>query len=124
MQIVPTLLFARDVAYGPPFVRAAAPPSQPACSRYRTIQLYPEDLRALPEQPESEVRWHSGFPEGGAHARLKTTAIDHDAERRRRHIALAARARRIGMLMGAPAADMEGQACIAAFRRAGSDSIF
>ena len=36
---------------------------------------------------------------------------------------LAARAGRIGMLMGAAAADMEGQTCIAAFRRAGSDSI-
>ena len=36
----------------------------------------------------------------------------------------AARPGRIGMLMGAAAADMEGQTCIAAFRRAGSDSIF
>jgi hypothetical protein len=33
------------------------------------------------------------------------------------------RMRRIGMLMSAAAADLEGQACIAAFRRAGSDSI-
>ena len=31
--------------------------------------------------------------------------------------------RRIGVLMSAAAADLEGQACIAAFRRAGSDSI-
>ena len=31
--------------------------------------------------------------------------------------------RRIGVLMSAAAADMEGQARIAAFRRAGSDSI-
>ena len=31
--------------------------------------------------------------------------------------------RRIGVLMSAAAADMEGQASIAAFRRAGSDSI-
>ena len=31
--------------------------------------------------------------------------------------------RRVGVLMSAAAADMEGQACIAAFRRAGSDSI-
>ena len=33
------------------------------------------------------------------------------------------RVRRIGVLMSAAAADMEGQACIAAFHRAGSDSI-
>ncbi len=33
------------------------------------------------------------------------------------------RMRRIGVLMSAAAADMEGQARIAAFRRAGSDSI-
>ena len=31
--------------------------------------------------------------------------------------------RRIGVLVSAAAADMEGQVCIAAFRRAGSDSI-
>ena len=31
--------------------------------------------------------------------------------------------RRVGVLMSAAAADMEGQARIAAFRRAGSDSI-
>ena len=30
---------------------------------------------------------------------------------------------RVGVLMSAAAADMEGQVCIAAFRRAGSDSI-
>jgi putative tryptophan/tyrosine transport system substrate-binding protein len=35
----------------------------------------------------------------------------------------AERMRRIGVLMSAAAADMEGQARIAAFRRAGSDSI-
>ena len=34
-----------------------------------------------------------------------------------------ARVRRIDVLMSASAADMEGQARIAAFRRAGSDSI-
>jgi putative ABC transport system substrate-binding protein len=33
------------------------------------------------------------------------------------------RVRRIGVLMSAAAADLEGQARIAAFRRAGSDSI-
>ena len=33
------------------------------------------------------------------------------------------RMRRVGVLMSAAAADMEGQARIAAFRRAGSDSI-
>jgi len=37
--------------------------------------------------------------------------------------AVTARARRIGVLMSAAVADMEGQACIAAFHRAGSDSI-
>jgi len=35
----------------------------------------------------------------------------------------ATRMRRIGVLMSAAAADMGGQACIAAFHRAGSDSI-
>ena len=35
----------------------------------------------------------------------------------------AERMRRIGVLMSAAAADLEGQACIAAFRGAGSDSI-
>ena len=33
------------------------------------------------------------------------------------------RVRRIDVLMSAAAADLEGQACIAEFRRAGSDSI-
>ena len=33
------------------------------------------------------------------------------------------RVRRIGVLMSAAAADMEGQACIAAVRRGGSNSI-
>jgi len=33
------------------------------------------------------------------------------------------RMRRVGVLMSAAAVDMEGQARIAAFRRAGSDSI-
>jgi len=33
------------------------------------------------------------------------------------------RVRRIDVLMSAAAADLEGQACIAAFRGAGSDSI-
>ena len=36
---------------------------------------------------------------------------------------LAARAQQGEVLMSAAAADLEGQACIAAFRRAGSDSI-
>ena len=35
----------------------------------------------------------------------------------------AERMRRIGVLMSAAAADLEGQACIAAFCGAGSDSI-
>ena len=39
------------------------------------------------------------------------------------HARQAERVRRIGVLMSAAAADMEGQARIAAFCRAGSDSI-
>jgi len=35
----------------------------------------------------------------------------------------AERVRRIDVVMSAAAADLEGQACIAAFRRAGSDRI-
>jgi hypothetical protein len=30
---------------------------------FRTIQVYPKDLRALPGHPEPAVRWHSGFRE-------------------------------------------------------------
>src|SRR5215813_12489268 len=48
---------------------------------FRTIQVCPKDLRALPVHPESAVSWHSGF-RGGAHARPKTTLV-HDAARRR-----------------------------------------
>ena len=31
---------------------------------FRTIQICPKDLRALPGHPEPEVSWHSGFREG------------------------------------------------------------
>jgi putative tryptophan/tyrosine transport system substrate-binding protein len=37
---------------------------------FRTFQVYPKDLRALPVHPEPAVSWHSGF-RGGAHARLR-----------------------------------------------------
>src|SRR5262249_53886076 len=53
-----------------------------AClARFRTIQVEPEDLRALPGHPEPAVSWHSGF-RGGAHARPKTTAVHHAARQR------------------------------------------
>src|SRR2546430_1805418 len=39
---------------------------------FRTIQVYPKDLRALPVHPEPAVSWHRGFRRG-AHARHKTT---------------------------------------------------
>src|SRR5262249_62206039 len=32
--------------------------------RFRTIQVYPKDRRALPGHPEPAVSWHSGFREG------------------------------------------------------------
>jgi hypothetical protein len=41
---------------------------RPLAARFRTIQAYPKDLRALPEHPKSAVSWHGGF-RGGAHAR-------------------------------------------------------
>jgi hypothetical protein len=31
--------------------------------RFRTIQVYPKDLRALPGHPEPAVSWHSGSGE-------------------------------------------------------------
>jgi len=93
-------------------------------AQFRTIQVYPKDLRALPEHPESEVRWHSGFPEGEPMLDLRRRQLITMLSGGAVTLPLAARAGRIGMLMGAAAADMEGQACIAAFRRAGSDSIF
>ena len=48
---------------------------------FRTIQVCPKDLRALPGQPEPAVSWHSGF-RGGAHARPKTTPVHHAPWRR------------------------------------------
>jgi hypothetical protein len=50
-------------------------------TRFRTIQGCPKDLGALPGHPEPAVSWHSGF-RGGAHARPKTTPVDHAAQRR------------------------------------------
>ena len=49
----------------------------------RTIQVYPKDLRALPGHPAPAVSWHSGFRRG-AHARHKTTPVDHATRRRGR----------------------------------------
>src|SRR5262245_60038629 len=54
-------------------------------SRFRTIQVSPKDLGALPGHPEPTVSWHSGF-RGGAHARPKTTPV-HCAARRCRRVA-------------------------------------
>src|SRR5215472_19243251 len=48
--------------------------------RFRTIQVYPKDLRVLPGHPEPAVSRHSGF-RGGAHARSKTTPVHHTARR-------------------------------------------
>src|SRR5207247_7816316 len=65
-----------------PVPRTAVCPA--ACrptARFRTIQAYPKDLRALPVHPEPAVSWHSGF-RGGAHARPKTTSVHHAAWRR------------------------------------------
>jgi ABC-type uncharacterized transport system substrate-binding protein len=45
----------------------------PSCD-FRTFQVCPKDLRALPGHPEPAVSWHSGF-RGGAHARPKTTPV-------------------------------------------------
>src|SRR5262245_8441317 len=50
-------------------------------TRFRTIQVSPKDLRALPRHPGPAVSWHSGF-RGGAHARSKTTPVHHAARRR------------------------------------------
>src|SRR5262245_20149860 len=58
---------------------------------FRTIQVCPKDLRALPVHPEPTVSWHSGF-RGGAHARPKTTRVHHAHRRRGRVAARGARA--------------------------------
>ena len=54
-----------------PAMRAVVPRTSPkgasSCD-FRTIQVYPKDLRALPGHPEPAVSWHSGF-RGGAHPR-------------------------------------------------------
>src|SRR5215831_3065196 len=33
-------------------------------AQFRTIQVYPKDLRVLPGHPEPAVSWHSGFRRG------------------------------------------------------------
>src|SRR5260370_16311334 len=48
---------------------------------FRTFQVYPKDLRALPVHPEPAVSWHRGFRRG-AHARHKTTPVHHAPRRR------------------------------------------
>src|ERR1700747_1341805 len=50
-------------------------------ARFRTIQVYPKDLRVLPGHPEPAASWHSGFRRG-AHARPKTRPVLHAARRR------------------------------------------
>src|SRR6266446_816472 len=62
----------------------------PSCD-FRTIQVYPKDLRALPGHPEPAVSWHGGF-RGGAHVRPKTTSVHHAAWRHDRVAARCARA--------------------------------
>src|SRR5215831_14802498 len=37
---------------------------RPLSPRFRTIQVYPKDPRALPVHGKPAVRWHSGFREG------------------------------------------------------------
>src|SRR5215510_5363710 len=49
-------------------------------ARFRTIQVYPKDLRVLPVHPEPAVSWHGGF-RGGAHARPKATPVHHAVRR-------------------------------------------
>src|SRR5262249_56489985 len=50
-----------------PSSHVPTPGPPPSCD-FRTIQVYPKDLRALPRHPEPAVSWHGGF-RGGAHAR-------------------------------------------------------
>jgi hypothetical protein len=49
--------------------------------QFRTIQVYPKDVQALPVHPEHAVSWHDGF-RGGAHARPKAMPVPHAARRR------------------------------------------
>ena len=59
--------------------------------RFRTFQVHPKDLRALPGHPEPGVSWPSGFQEG-AHARPKATRVHYAARRRGSVAARGARA--------------------------------
>jgi len=54
--------------------------------RFRTIKVYPKDLRELPGQPEPAASWHSGFRRG-AHARPQTTPVHHAGRRRGSRVA-------------------------------------
>src|SRR2546423_9159128 len=56
----------------------------PSCD-FRTFQVCPKDLRALPGHPEPAVSWHSGF-RGGAHVRRKATPVHHAAGQRSGHV--------------------------------------
>src|SRR5262249_51109995 len=114
--------------------------SRPPCA----ILLW---LEALEGPADTSIQNNSGPPQGPASASTATSAcgklaqrvpeahgprdkapIDHAARRRgglaaRGAGAAGERMRRIGVLMSAAATDTEGQARIATFRRAGSDSI-
>jgi len=58
-----TLLGGAAVAWPRPD-KPVLTPSGHRPDRFRTIQVYPKDLRALPGHPEPAVSWHSGFREG------------------------------------------------------------
>ena len=45
-------------------VLAICPPQLGAPPGFRTIQVYPKDLRALPGHPEPAVSWLNGFRRG------------------------------------------------------------
>src|SRR5215472_17621272 len=88
-------------------------------TRFRTIQVYPKDLRTLPGHPEPAVSWPGGFRRG-AHARPKTTPVHHPSRRRGGIVAArglgagAGKVPRIGFLY--PGAETLALARIATFR--------
>src|SRR5262249_44819084 len=69
--------------------------------RFRTIQVYPKDLRALPRHSEPAVSWHSGF-RGGAHAQHKTTPVHFAAGRRGLFVSLCKHGSAGRILRGGP----------------------
>jgi len=60
-------LFALLVEVRNPILALPSAQTMANSRRFRTIQVCPKDLRALPEHPKPAVSWHSGF-RGGAHA--------------------------------------------------------